>query len=74
MRYYLADPSSPTVRRKLLTIINPRTELRGPVTDIKEHEEWVRRKQQGYVPEEEEAETAVGAKAEELEAEDGDDD
>lgn len=52
------------MRRKLLTIVDPHTGLRGPVTNIKEHEEWLRRKETGYIPPEEEEDETAYAKEE----------
>lgn len=40
------------VRRAQLTIVNPATGVRGPPSEIKEFEEWGRRRREGFVEEE----------------------
>lgn len=41
-----------TVKRSLLTVVNPATGNRGPIQDVKEFTEWNRRREHGYVEEE----------------------
>lgn len=69
----LTSRRSLTVRRKLLTFVNPHTGLRGPVTDVQEYDEWARRKREGYVPEEVREETPYAKEELEGAEDEGDD-